>query len=76
VQTKYPGVISDSELHSADNLRGIPKAINSEIHLSKIRKILNKFYKDNPDGLTIEKLLQKATEIDDEFGNMFDPPVR
>lgn len=33
-------------MHSLDNLRGIPKEINSDLHLSKIRKEWNKFYKE------------------------------
>jgi len=62
-------------MHSLENLRGIPKEINSEIHLSKIRKEWNKFYRQNPNP-TKQQLLDKATEIDDMFGTEFNPPVR
>ncbi len=34
VLTRYPGVVSESQMHSIENLRGIPKNINSDIHLS------------------------------------------
>ena len=44
VQQLYPGLISDSEMHSLKNLRGIPKDINSDIHLSEIRKEWGDFY--------------------------------
>ena len=75
VMKRYPSLISDSELHSLKNLRGIPKEINSKVHLSAIRKAWNKFYRENPNP-TKKDLLDKATEIDDLFGNQFTPPVR
>ncbi len=76
VQKRYPGLVSDAELHSLENLRGIPKGeINNRIHLSKIRKRWNQFYRDNPNP-TQQDLLDFATKIDDEFGHLFDPPVR
>jgi len=57
-------------------LLGIPKDLNSDIHLSKMRIIWNRFYKENPNTVTKEQLLKQATEIDDMFGDMFDPPIR
>ena len=74
VMTRYPGVMTEAELHSLENLRGIPKSINSDVHLSKIRKAWNEFYRANPTA-TKEQLLQKATEIDKQFGTQFTPPV-
>jgi hypothetical protein len=70
----YPAVISEAELHSLRNLRGIPKEINSEIHLSQIRKEWNQFYLEHPTA-TKAQLLEKATEIDLKFGRRFQPPV-
>jgi hypothetical protein len=75
VQKRYPDLVSDSELHSLENLRGIPKEINSDVHLSKIRKEWNRFYRENPSP-TQQQLLEKATDIDNQFGNQFTPPVR
>ena len=75
VLKRYPGVVNESEIHSLENLRGIPKEINSDIHLSKIRKEWNKFYRLNPSP-TKEQLLEKATAIDNKFGKQFNPPVR
>ncbi|WP_235919910.1 RHS repeat-associated core domain-containing protein [Clostridium porci] len=71
-QTK--GLFTYEEMHSIDNLRGIPKEINPDLHLSKIRKEWNRFYKDfqNP---TKQQLLDKAAEIDTKFGHLFNPPV-
>jgi hypothetical protein len=73
--TRYPTAVTESEIHSLENLRGIPKPINSEVHLSKIRKIWNRFYRSTPNP-TKEQLLEQATMIDDQFGHLFDPPVR
>ena len=57
-------------------MRGIPSEINSDVHLSQIRKIWNAFYKAHPNGATQEELLEQATKIDDQFGACFMPPIR
>ena len=75
VQKRYPGLVSDSEIHSLENLRGIPKSINSDVHLSKIRKEWNRFYRTNANP-SQQQLLDKATEIDNKFGSQFNPPIR
>ena len=76
VKKHYPGVVSDSEMHSLENLRGIPKgSVNNRVHLSEIRKEWNKFYKANPNA-SQQDLLDFATKIDDKYGDQFDPPVR
>lgn len=74
VLTRYPGVVSEAEMHSLENLRGIPKSLNSDLHLSQIRREWNQFYRQNP-APTQEQLLQKATEIDNRLGSQFNPPV-
>jgi len=33
---KYPGVATDAEMHSLENLRGIPRHLNSDLHLKQI----------------------------------------
>jgi RHS repeat-associated protein len=75
VQKRYPGLVSDSQMHSLENLRGIPKSINSDVHLSKIRKEWNRFYRSNAKP-SQQQLLDKATEIDNKFGSQFNPPIR
>ncbi|PVZ44074.1 hypothetical protein N430_00559, partial [Pseudomonas sp. CC120222-01a] len=75
VQSRYPGLVRNDELHSLENLRGIPKEKNSRMHLSGIRKEWNKFYLEFPKA-TKQQLLDKATEIDGMFGAEFKPPVR
>jgi len=73
VLIRYPGIISEEEIHSLENLRGIPNELNSDLHLGRIRKEWNRFYKTNPKP-TKEKLLEKATEIDLKYGKLFKPP--
>jgi hypothetical protein len=70
----YPSEVTVPEIHSLENLRGIPNSINSEVHLSQIAKEWNQFYKANPNA-TQAQLLQKATEIDAKYGPQFRPPA-
>jgi hypothetical protein len=70
----YPDEVTESEIHSLENLRGIPNELNSDVHLSQIAREWNQFYKANPNA-TQEQLLQKATEIDLKYGGRFKPPV-
>ncbi|MBU5316068.1 hypothetical protein KQI30_07270 [Clostridium bornimense] len=72
-QTK--GLFTEFEMHSLENLRGIPKEINSDLHLSKIRKEWNRFYKEFPNP-TKEQLLNKRLEIDKKYGDLFNPPLK
>lgn len=74
---KYPGVVSEEEMHSVDNLRGIPKEVNNDVHLRQIRKRWNRFYKDfarRGETPTQRDLLDFATKIDQELGDQFIPP--
>jgi hypothetical protein len=73
--TRFPGTVTEAEIHSLENLRGIPKSINSDVHLSRIRKSWNEFYRTNP-APTPQQLLDHATTIDALFGHLFNPPVR
>jgi len=75
VLERYPGVVTEAEIHSLENLRGVPKDINAEVHLSEIRREWNQFYRENP-TVTKEMLLQKATQIDLKYSNRFNPPIR
>lgn len=74
VMGRYPGRFEWSEIHSAENLRGIPRTINSQLHLSSIRIAWNKFYTTHPQA-TREQILQQASEIDRVFGFLFKPEV-
>ncbi len=72
----YKGVIKESELHSLENLRGIPKGLDDLLHKSQIRMEWNEFYMANPAStMTKEKLLENATQIDRKFGHLFTPKL-
>ena len=75
VDTSGTGVITESELHSLANLRGIPTEINVEVHLRQIRAEWDAFYRMYPVA-SKQQILSKATEIDNIFGHLFDPPIR
>jgi hypothetical protein len=62
------------DLNSLENLRGIPKELNSDLHFSKIRIEWNRFYRENPNA-TDEQIRQKVKEIDDKYGSQFNPPI-
>jgi hypothetical protein len=40
---RYPGIVSKAEMHSIENLCGIPKEISSDLHQSQIRREWNQF---------------------------------
>jgi len=72
VLTRYPGVIAEEEMHSLENLRGIPLDVNRDVHLSQIAKEWNAFYDKNQTA-SKKQLLDFATEIDGRFGHLFNP---
>ncbi|MEU6246714.1 hypothetical protein [Glycomyces sp. NPDC047010] len=75
VMRRYKGRFSAAELHSLENLRGIPKGqVNSRVHLSQIRKEWNQFYKDYPNA-TRQQILDHATKVDLKLGTNFNPSV-
>ncbi|MCH5345342.1 MAG: hypothetical protein J1E64_15050 [Acetatifactor sp.] len=45
VLKRYPGLFTAEEINAYEMLRGIPKEVNSDLHLSKIRTAWNNFYK-------------------------------
>jgi hypothetical protein len=75
VLRRYPGVVTQAEMHSLENLRGIPRHLNSELHLKQIRREWDQFYRENL-AATRRQLLQKATEIDARYGSQFNPPIK
>jgi hypothetical protein len=75
VLERFPGVVSKAEIRSIENLRGIPRERNSQLHLSTIRNEWNRFYISFNSGLepTKAQLLKKAAEIDAKYGSFFYP---
>ena len=79
VLNRYRGLFEEYELHSIENLRGIPNDVNAEIHLSAIRKSWDEFQRTfsrlgrMP---TKQEVLDHATHIDDLYGHLFTPRER
>ena len=71
---KYPKLFTKVEIHSLDNLRGIPKELNNTLHLSKIRMYWDNFYSKFPNS-TKQQILDYAKFIDKEVGHLFIPPL-
>jgi hypothetical protein len=73
---RYPGTVSPGEMHSLENLRGIPKGeVNNRVHLSELRKEWNRFYRDTPSP-SKQDLLDHATKLDKKYGSEFNPPIK
>ncbi|MBP2656329.1 MAG: hypothetical protein H6Q73_3898 [Firmicutes bacterium] len=68
------GLFTKKEINAYNNLRGVPKELNSDLHLSTIRKEWNEFYRENPFP-SKEDLLAKSREFDMKYGNLFNPPI-
>lgn len=67
---RFPNAVSPEEIHSLENLRGIPVDKNASVHLSEIRKVWNDFYRRNLNP-TKQDLLHQAGRIDKLFSNIF-----
>jgi hypothetical protein len=74
VLKRYPGLFTHAELDALSNLRGIPKAINRDLHLSTINRTWNNFYRDYPNA-TRDMIEQYANLLDRWLGHNFLPPV-
>ncbi|MDY7228977.1 hypothetical protein [Hyalangium rubrum] len=74
VLKRYPGLFTEAEIHSLSNLRGIPKSINPDIHLSKIRRAWNEFYRSYSKP-TKQEVHDFAAQLDRQWGAIFRPPV-
>ena len=74
VLKNYPSVFTPEEMHSLENLRGIPIQENNVLHLSIIRRAWTDFYKANANP-TKEAFLAYATEIDSKYGHLFNPAI-
>ena len=65
------------EKNSLANLRGIPNEINPDVHLSRINKHWNEFYRKHPPATTTkQEILDFAKKIDDLYGHLFNPLIR
>ncbi len=80
VLQRYPGVLSESEVNSLRNLRGIEKGpAGTELHQIILRQEWDDFYETADDAGVVptkQELLDFAKHLDDLYGSMFIPPIR
>ena len=71
---KRTKLFTESELHSIENLRGIPIEKNNQLHLRILRIEWDNFYRTNLKA-SREEILDFASYIDLKYGHLFLPPV-
>ncbi|WP_299249333.1 polymorphic toxin-type HINT domain-containing protein [uncultured Cytophaga sp.] len=75
--SRWPGLFDEVYKNSIENLRGIPKEINSKTHLSHIRIEWDKFYTKFEDTIPSQKnVLDYVNYIDNKYGHLFNPPIK
>ncbi|WP_143749048.1 hypothetical protein [Mesorhizobium sp. WSM3868] len=71
---KYPGLFTEQEIYSNENLRGIRGEFDTNLHQKVIKSEWMDFYRSHPTA-TRQQIIDKATEIDKKYGHLFDPPI-
>jgi hypothetical protein len=75
VLTRYPGLFQPQEIHSVENLAGVPTGrINSDIHQGEIRRSWNDFFTTHASP-SRQDVLDHATKIYLKLGVFFTPSV-
>ncbi|TPI47399.1 hypothetical protein FJW05_10450 [Mesorhizobium sp. B2-9-1] len=74
VLEKYPGLFTEQEINSIENLRGIRGEFDTNLHQKVIKGEWRDFYQTHP-AATRQQVIDKATEIDQKYGHLFDSPI-
>jgi len=74
VLEKYPGLFTEQEINSIENLRGIRGEFDTNLHQKVIKGEWSDFYRSHPIA-TRQQVIDKVTEIDKKYGRLFDPPI-
>ncbi|MET3577662.1 hypothetical protein ABID19_000677 [Mesorhizobium robiniae] len=74
VLKRYPGLVTEEEMHSLQNLRGIPKELDDLLHKVVFRFEWDEFYRLNP-STNRQQMIDYASYIDKKYGYLFNPPV-
>ncbi|WP_181165771.1 hypothetical protein [Mesorhizobium sp. B2-4-12] len=74
VWERYPDLFAADEMHSLQNLRGIPKGLDSLLHKIVFRFEWDQFYEAHPEA-TRRQVLDYVTYIDQKYGHLFNPPI-
>ncbi|MER9891705.1 hypothetical protein NKJ40_06310 [Mesorhizobium sp. M0119] len=67
-------MFAEEELNSIENLRGINKKVDVNLHKKVIRGEWDDFFRSHPVASRRE-VLDKVTDIDKKYGHLFDPPL-
>lgn len=74
IWTRYPSLVAEDEMHSLQNLRGIPKGLDNLLHKIVFRFEWDKFHASHPQP-TRQQVLDYVTYIDKQYGHLFNPPI-
>ena len=74
INKKYPGLFTEEELHSIENLRGIRKEFDINLHQKVVQSEWNEFYRTHATA-TRQQVLDYASRLDKKYGHLFDPPI-
>jgi hypothetical protein len=74
VFNRYPGIFTNEEINSLENLRGVRKDFDDNLHKKVFRREWDEFYAAHP-AATRQDILDKVTELDRKYGQLFDPPL-
>jgi len=70
----FPSIVAAKEEQSLQNLRGIPKELDSLLHKVILRYEWDEFYELHPQP-TRQQVLEYAGYIDKKYGHLFNPPT-
>ncbi|WP_292178387.1 hypothetical protein [Mesorhizobium sp.] len=71
---RYTDLFAADEMHSLQNLRGIPKGLDNLLHKIVFRFEWDQFYEAHPQA-TRQQVLDYVTYIDKKYGHLFNPPI-
>ncbi|WP_209444641.1 hypothetical protein [Mesorhizobium erdmanii] len=71
---RYLGLVTEEEMHSLQNLRGIPKSLDNLLHNKIFRFEWDEFYASHPQP-TRQQVLDYVEYIDKKYGHLFNPPI-
>ncbi|ESZ21085.1 hypothetical protein [Mesorhizobium sp. M0239] len=74
ILNRYLGLVAEEEMHSLQNLRGIPKSLDNLLHNKIFRYEWDEFYASHPQA-TRQQVLDYVAYIDKKYGHLFNPPI-
>ncbi|MBZ9979186.1 hypothetical protein [Mesorhizobium sp. BR-1-1-10] len=74
ILNRYLGLVTEEEMHSLQNLRGIPKSLDNLLHNKIFRFEWDEFYASHPQP-TRQQVLEYVEYIDKKYGHLFNPPI-